>query len=98
MRRAEYFLHEDREWEIQVEELERAFVAARAGGPVRAIVVINPGNPTGQVLAEENIEAVIKFAHENQLLILADEVYQENIVCKPFHSFKKVRIHFDTER
>lgn len=42
-----------------------------------------------QVLTRENMEEVIKFAHRKNLFILADEVYQENIVSKPFHSFKK---------
>lgn len=30
----------------------------------RAIVVINPGNPTGQVLSRQNIEDIIRFAHK----------------------------------
>lgn len=38
------------------------------------ICIINPGNPTGQVLTEENIRAVIQFAHEEGLFIMADEV------------------------
>ena len=59
---------------------------------VRAIVVINPGNPTGQVLTRHNIEAVIKFAQHKHLFIIADEVYQHNIYDphSEFHSFKKV--------
>lgn len=42
------------------------------------------------MLTRENIEEVIKFAYRHDLFIMADEVYQENIVSKPFHSFKKV--------
>jgi len=41
---------------------------------VKAIVVINPGNPTGQVLSRANIEMVLKFALEKKLFIFADEV------------------------
>ena len=56
---------------------------------VRAIVIINPGNPTGQVktlhwvyqlssflkvLTRENIEAVVRFAQKEKLFIFADEV------------------------
>merc|ERR1711892_1141798 len=54
--------------------------------------VINPGNPTGQVLTRENLEAVIKFAAEKELFVFADEVYQQNVYAKGsvFHSFKKV--------
>merc|ERR1712119_267283 len=59
---------------------------------IKAIVIINPGNPTGQVLTRQNIEAVIKFAHKENLFIFADEVYQHNVYAEgsKFHSFKKV--------
>merc|ERR1719318_2234915 len=59
---------------------------------IKAIVVINPGNPTGQVLTRENLEAVIKFAAEKKLFVFADEVYQQNVYAEgsAFHSFKKV--------
>ncbi|CAD7950420.1 unnamed protein product [Amoebophrya sp. A120] len=61
---------------------------------VRAIAVINPGNPTGNVLSRENIEAVLKLAYKYDLVVLADEVYQENVyenvTDKPFLSFRKV--------
>lgn len=43
-----------------------------------------------QVLTRQNMEEIIKFAFTHNLFLLADEVYQENIVCKPFYSFKKV--------
>ena len=42
----------------------------------KAIVIINPGNPTGSVLSRENIENVVKFAHREKLFVFADEVYQ----------------------
>lgn len=47
-----------------------------------------------QVLSRENIEEIIKFAYTRDLFILADEVYQENIISKPFYSFKKVSVIF----
>ncbi len=64
----------------------------KAGTEVRALVVINPGNPTGQVLSEQNIKDIIKFAHEERLFLIADEVYQDNVYADgcAFHSFKKV--------
>ncbi|XP_075978965.1 alanine aminotransferase 1-like [Anticarsia gemmatalis] len=43
-----------------------------------------------QVLTRRNMEQVVRFAYERGLFLLADEVYQENIVSKRFHSFKKV--------
>lgn len=58
----------------------------------RAICIINPGNPTGQVLSLENIQQIVKWAYEKKLFILADEVYQDNVYAEgaKFHSFKKV--------
>ncbi|KOB75377.1 Alanine aminotransferase [Operophtera brumata] len=43
-----YYLDEDNNWGLDVKELERAIAAADCN--VRALVVINPGNPTGQWL------------------------------------------------
>ena len=41
--------------------------------------MINPGNPTGAVLDQDNIAMIIDFARAHDLAILADEVYQENV-------------------
>ncbi|CAK1544806.1 unnamed protein product [Leptosia nina] len=87
---ANYYLDEEDNWALQVEELERSYQEASEHSRVVALVVINPGNPTGQVLSRQNIEEIIIFAHKHNLFILADEVYQENIISKPFYSFKKV--------
>jgi alanine transaminase len=56
------------------------------------LCVINPGNPTGQVLQRDKMEQLIHFCRENGILLMADEVYQTNIYTKekPFLSFKKV--------
>jgi len=89
---AGYFLDEAREWALDLKELQRALNEAKAKCNPKLLVVINPGNPTGQVLSRENIEGIIKFAHREKLFILADEVYQDNIYAagSKFHSFKKV--------
>ncbi|XP_050692956.1 alanine aminotransferase 1-like [Eriocheir sinensis] len=87
-----YYLDESTNWGLDMAELERAYDEAKAVCLPKALVVINPGNPTGNVLPRENIEAVIKFAYEKKLFLFADEVYQDNVYaegCK-FHSFKKV--------
>ncbi|XP_061378371.1 alanine aminotransferase 1-like [Danaus plexippus] len=90
LQQVDYYLDEDEGWVLKYEELERSWRAASEHCSVRAIVVINPGNPTGQVLSRDNIEDIIRFAYKHNLFIVADEVYQENIISKPFHSFKKV--------
>lgn len=45
----------------------------------RAIVIINPGNPTGQVMKKEDLQEICKLCHEHSILILSDEVYQTNV-------------------
>ncbi|XWS19996.1 hypothetical protein CRYUN_Cryun31cG0063700 [Craigia yunnanensis] len=88
-----YYLDEATGWGLEVSELKKQLETARSKGiTVRALVVINPGNPTGQVLAEENQRAIVEFCKQEGLVLLADEVYQENIYVpeKKFHSFKKV--------
>ncbi|CAF3537741.1 unnamed protein product [Rotaria socialis] len=86
-----YYLDEDNNWALDIDELERAINAAKDRCTPRGIVIINPGNPTGQVLSRENIENVVRFAHKHRLFILADEVYQENVYLpgSKFFSFKK---------
>lgn len=46
------------------------------------MVVINPGNPTGQVLSYNDIADIIKICHRHEIMIIADEVYQTNIYKK----------------
>lgn len=87
-----YYLDEKNKWGLDIKELQRSIDEARATTNPRAIVVINPGNPTGQVLTRKNIEDIIKFAYKEKLFIFADEVYQHNVYAEgsEFHSFKKV--------
>jgi alanine transaminase len=85
-------LDEDNKWSLSVKELQRSFDEAKSKCQPRALCIINPGNPTGQLLTRQNMEEIIKWAHENRLFILADEVYQDNVYAEgmQWHSFKKV--------
>merc|ERR1740128_1479987 len=87
-----YYLDEARGWAMDVAELERSYTAASATCNIKALVIINPGNPTGQVLTKENIQQIVRFAAEKKLFIFADEVYQHNVYAEgsAFHSFRKV--------
>ena len=77
-----YFLDEDNNWALDMNEIQKSYDQGIAeGAEPRAIVVINPGNPTGNVLSKKNLEDVIKFAHEKKLFLFADEVYQ---VCRNY--------------
>ncbi|XP_050413736.1 alanine aminotransferase 2-like [Patella vulgata] len=94
-----YYLNEENHWSLDVSELKRSINEAKPNCKPRAIVIINPGNPTGQVLTRENIQNIIKFAKEEKLFILADEVYQHNIYAdgSQFFSFKKVLMEMGDE-
>ncbi|CAF2050393.1 BnaA09g45030D [Brassica napus] len=88
-----YYLDEASGWGLEISELKKQLEDAKSKGiTVRALAVINPGNPTGQVLSEENQRDIVDFCKKEGLVLLADEVYQENVYVpdKKFHSFKKV--------
>lgn len=88
-----YYLDEAEGWTLTKEHLQQQLDEAQGNGvTVKALVVINPGNPTGQTLSRANMEEVVAFCAEHGLVLLADEVYQENIwrAERPFLSFRKV--------
>lgn len=85
-----YYLDEEKDWALNMEELERAYQEATAKGiHVNSFVLINPGNPTGQVLTRENLHDVVRFCAKHNLVLLADEVYQENVYDGEFVSAKR---------
>ncbi|RXG45861.1 hypothetical protein VDGE_05538 [Verticillium dahliae] len=86
-----YYLDEAAGWGTDLDTIRTAHAKAKeAGTDVRALVVINPGNPTGASLPEDNIRAILDFAREENLVVLADEVYQTNVFEGRFYSFKQV--------
>ena len=101
-----YELSPDKHWEPSMDIVREQIASAREQGRTpRAIVVINPGNPTGACMSEQEIQDVIKEAYREGLVIFADEVYQSNVYQNqcPFLSFRKVLLDFgksdnETER
>jgi aspartate/methionine/tyrosine aminotransferase len=82
-------------WGIDIKNMEKIIRKCRSRGQrVRALAVINPGNPTGNVMSEEDIRDVISLAEKYNMIVLADEVYQDNVYApgKKFHSFRKVAL------
>lgn len=94
-----YYLNEEKCWSLDITELQRALDEARLYCNPRALCIINPGNPTGQVQSRECIEDVIRFAAKERLFLMADEVYQDNVYAEgcQFHSFKKVLFEMGPE-
>ena len=86
-----YYPDEDGGWTLDRSILEDAITqAGRQGVTVKAIVVINPANPTGAVLPKESGKQVVEFAREHGVAIIADEVYQDNLYGAEFISFAKL--------
>jgi len=88
-----YYLDEEKGWSLNIEELQKKYDEAKARGvTTRALVFINPGNPTGKCLNEDNIKELIYFAYKNNVILIADEVYMENIYNpdRPFIFTRKV--------
>ncbi|GAA3351605.1 pyridoxal phosphate-dependent aminotransferase [Amorphoplanes nipponensis] len=52
-------------------------VAAQVSPNTRALVIINPNNPTGAVYSRETLLGLLEIARRNNLLVLADEIYDK---------------------
>ncbi|MBV7296017.1 pyridoxal phosphate-dependent aminotransferase [Corynebacterium sp. TAE3-ERU12] len=65
-----YMCNEDDDWQPDLEDI-RSKITDRT----KAIVVINPNNPTGAVYSRELLEGIVDIAREHSLLLLADEIY-----------------------
>ena len=55
----------------------RASVEACINEHTRAIMITNPGNPTGAVLSKDELKLMLDIAREHELFIICDEVYRE---------------------
>lgn len=88
-----YYLEETANWGLDINNLrESVRQAAFKGITVRAMVIINPGNPTGQCLSEANLREIVQFCIQENVVLMADEVYQQNVYQdeRPFLSARKV--------
>ncbi len=52
-------------------------IASKITARTKAIVVINPNNPTGAVYPKELLEGILDLARRHQLMVLADEIYDK---------------------
>jgi len=67
--RVNYYLDEETNWSLKISELERSYEEACETCAPRVLCIINPGNPTGNVLSRENIEGIVKFAYEKKFIL-----------------------------
>lgn len=87
-----YYLDEESGWSTNTEEIEEVVnESIDKGIKPSVLVVINPGNPTGAVLSVEAISKIFEVAAKYGIVVIADEVYQENVFAgAKFHSMKKI--------
>ena len=70
-----YDLNEDDAWQPDLIDVHR-----KINSRTRAIVLINPNNPTGSVCSRELLEQVAELARRNNLVVFADEIYDKLIL------------------
>ncbi|MFF7456778.1 pyridoxal phosphate-dependent aminotransferase [Kitasatospora sp. NPDC008115] len=67
-----YACDEEADWFPDLDD-----IAAKITARTKAIVVINPNNPTGAVYPKELLEGILDLARRHQLMVLADEIYDK---------------------
>lgn len=70
-----YVCDEASEWYPDMEDI-RSKITDRT----KAIVIINPNNPTGALYPKEVLEEIVKIAREHQLIIFSDEIYDRLVM------------------
>merc|ERR1719232_1430193 len=94
-RQVGYELDESLNWAVSREELESKLSKAKSQGlEVKALAMINPGNPSGNVMTHCDLQIIVEFCAANGIVLLADEVYQTNVYAPTaeFVSAKKVAL------
>jgi len=67
-----YYLDEENGWLPDIEDIK-----SKINDKTKAIILINPNNPTGSLYTKENLLQIIDLALENNLVIFADEIYDK---------------------
>lgn len=75
-----YLCDEQSEWNPDIEDIRKKITPK-----TKAIVIINPNNPTGALYPREVLEQIAQVARENQLMIFSDEIYDRLILTGEEH-------------
>lgn len=67
-----YYLNEDNGWLPDIDDIK-----SKINERTKAIILINPNNPTGSLYTIDNLQQIIDLALENDLVIFADEIYDK---------------------
>ncbi len=69
-----YICDEQSEWLPDIDDMRRKITPN-----TRAIVVINPNNPTGALYPEPVLQQIVELARQHQLIVFADEIYDKTL-------------------
>ena len=67
-----YLCDEESDWFPSIEDIK-----SKVSSRTKAIVIINPNNPTGAVYSKEVLEQIVEVARQHNLIICADEIYDK---------------------
>jgi len=75
-----YSLEEENNWEPDCDEIRKNITET-----TKAIVVINPNNPTGANYSKSTLKEILDIAGEHNLIVLADEIYSMELFTEKPH-------------
>lgn len=75
-----YFLDEDQGWQPDIDD-----IIAKVDDKTRAIVLINPNNPTGSVATRETLQSLVDLCIERDIVLFADEIYDKLLLGDAQH-------------
>ncbi|MCL6088712.1 MAG: aminotransferase class I/II-fold pyridoxal phosphate-dependent enzyme, partial [Candidatus Marsarchaeota archaeon] len=75
----------DGQWQPDVDDMRR-----RLNARTRAIVIINPNNPTGAVYPRKTLKAIVELAGEHSIPVIADEIYDKLAFSGPLEPVWKL--------
>ena len=70
-----YVCDEQAEWYPDMDDIKKKITDR-----TKAIVLINPNNPTGALYPKEVLEQIVEIAREHQLIIFSDEIYDRLVM------------------
>ena len=70
-----YICDEEAEWYPDIADIK-----AKVTSRTKAIVIINPNNPTGALYPKELLEEIVEVARQNNLIIYSDEIYDRLVM------------------
>lgn len=70
-----YVCDEDSEWYPDIDDMR-----SKITDKTKAIVIINPNNPTGALYPKEVLQLIVDLAREHQLMIFSDEIYDRLVM------------------